>query len=62
MRWIKVEDKLPEEGELVLSYSKDGEYRIDYLIICEQVIWACVIERDENKITHWMPLPKFPTG
>lgn len=61
MKWISVKDRLPEEGEKVLSYLQDyDEYKIDYIIEFPEPIWACVLERDQNHVTHWMELPESP--
>lgn len=61
MEWISVEDRLPEEGIKVLTYlGKDDEFKINYIVNCPQPIWACVLEREQNEVTHWMPLPKRP--
>lgn len=59
--WIKCSDRLSEEGEKVLSYSEfEREIRIDYLIYAPDPIWACKLQRNEIKVTHWMPLPMPP--
>lgn len=61
MEWISVKDRLPEEGIKVLSYLENyDEYKIDYIILFPEPIWACVLERDQNTVTHWMPLHKSP--
>lgn len=60
MGWISVEDHLPEEGVKVLIYMNDYEIRVDYLVVCDEPIWACVLYREQNKVSHWMPLPKPP--
>jgi hypothetical protein len=60
-QWISVKDKLPIEGVKVLTYLKDYDmYKIDYLILFPEPIWACVMEREQNVVTHWMPLPDSP--
>lgn len=59
--WIRVEDSLPEEGIKVLTFIQVyDEVRIDYLIYFPEPIWACILEREQNKVTHWMPLPNPP--
>lgn len=63
MEWISVKDKLPDEGVKVLSYlSSYDEYKIDYIIHAPEPIWACVLERDQNVVTHWMTLPNLPNA
>lgn len=56
--WIRVEDRLPEEGVQVIGYSQSlnqiGEARLTYY-------GYLVFERDwEDQITHWMPFPAPP--
>lgn len=61
MQWINVKDKLPDIGQRVLVYQKDGvqggnEIDIEYRQ-CED-FWS-----DQgiiSGITHWMPLPEIP--
>jgi hypothetical protein len=52
MEWISVEDRLPEEGDVVLTFSKNG---------------GRAVRKFDNgqfgyydDITHWMPLPDPP--
>ncbi len=59
--WISVKDKLPDEGIKVLSYqSFSEEIRVDYIICVPDPIWACVLDREQNNVSHWMPLPSPP--
>ena len=59
MEWIKVEDKLPSEGELVLmSYDdvvKEGIFSSNRF---------CYFDygslEDQEGVTHWMPFPEPP--
>ncbi len=61
MEWISVKDRLPESEVMVLTYLEDDDdYRIDYIIIFDVPLWACILERDNYKVTHWMPLPEAP--
>jgi hypothetical protein len=68
MKWIRVEDRLPEECEPVLIYSKGFAPTGAYLIYegGSPIFWH-VNDWDEsdityrwNEVTHWMPLPKEP--
>ncbi len=68
MKWIKVEDELPEEGVRVLTIDRWEkylyEYRIDYVVKFPSepsgFIWACRLQDDQNKVNYWMPLPLPP--
>lgn len=53
--WISVDDRLPEEGDRVLSYSNGGMMQRDYIYRNK---WESY-DRGYN-VTHWMPLPKPP--
>ena len=64
MRWIPVEERLPENRQDVLFYQKDG------FIYCAEYnegsklmppYWSIDHDCWEAKdVTHWMPLPKPP--
>lgn len=60
-RWISVEERLPEELQVVLvSGTGDNPLRKGYE--CGWLIngdWTCWFTKD---ITHWMPLPAPPEG
>lgn len=59
--WISVEDYLPEESVVVLTYLKDGRYLLNYIIkLTDIILWACVLDNENDKVTHWMPLPEPP--
>lgn len=67
MQWISVKDRLPEEGEKVLIYTKTdittfGLYTKNYgfgkregFECGDGFMWM-------NTSSHWMPLPKPPEG
>ena len=72
MEWISVEDRLPEDDELVLVFwlNEDGHYfDMDYI---EEKMWGDWFNRAEHlniaggncsedaPYTHWMPLPEPP--
>lgn len=61
-RWVPVTEKLPDNGEWVLTY-----YGNSYGCIMAVMEWTGEIWRDANRqaemdgfITHWMPLPEPP--
>lgn len=60
--WIGVEERLPEEGVLVLIHRTGERLSVDYLIDLspEPSIWACLRHDEMYKVTHWMPLPESP--
>lgn len=64
-RWISIKDRLPEEGELVLTNrgaSSDLRMEVDYLVYFEDghKTWSCTREKEQSLVTHWMPLPHPP--
>jgi hypothetical protein len=69
MKWISVEDRLPSETSNVVGFieGSDGKSieRIKCYICPEYkfVIWETLDDEDvEGWVTHWMPMPKPPTG
>lgn len=71
MKWISVEDELPEEGVGVLVVTPWGSvvfavrdnicYEIADVEVDSPQIEVGLIElEDEKSITHWMPLPEAP--
>lgn len=55
--WISVKDRLPEDGELVVTYS-DLNKRVSS---CECLKSYVTQYGNYSKVTHWMPLPAPPT-
>lgn len=59
--WISVEERLPEEGEVVMCYHK----ALEHPVVCQ---WdesdLCWVNNDwtfgRGLITHWIPLPEPP--
>jgi len=59
--WISVEDKLPEECELVYAIREGNvEPGIYKFMAKDQWEWAPRFIACLDDITHWMPLPKPP--
>ena len=62
--WISADEKLPENGQIVLSHQKDGFiYCAEYFVGRELMSPEWFIDNDSwnaKVVTHWMPLPKSP--
>jgi hypothetical protein len=62
MKWISVNDRMPEDGQEVIIYSEGGkveagvyysnEFGFDYYDVSIRDIIV--------NVTHWMPLPEPP--
>lgn len=50
MKWIKVEEKEPDEHELYIAYDKDG---------CFEIVGGFVI-LDSQEFEYYMELPPLP--
>jgi hypothetical protein len=59
-KWISVEDRLPEIADTVIVYIQNGV--IDIAWRTPGGNWDTYSGRffKDDKITHWMPLPKPP--
>ena len=56
--WIKVEDRLPDEGANVLTADKIGRvYHCTHRRNKFKLMFHC---DDHSRVTHWMPLPDPP--
>lgn len=62
--WISVEEKLPENGQIVLFHQKDGFiYCAEYFAGNSIMSTGWFIDNDcweAEEVTHWMPLPAPP--
>ena len=62
--WISVEEKLPEDGQIVLFHQKNGFiYCAEYFAGNSIMSTGWFIDNDcweAEEVTHWMPLPKSP--
>jgi hypothetical protein len=57
--WISVESRLPEFGEMVLTFDNGGGYGIDSVGTAYKFSADYPCE-PPFPVTHWMPLPKPP--
>ena len=62
--WVSVEDRLPEDRQIVLFHQKDGFiYCAEHLAGVKDLPPAWLIDNDSwegENITHWMALPAPP--
>lgn len=62
--WVRVEERLPENGQIVLFHQKDGFiYCAEYFVGKELMSPEWLIDNDSwnaKVVTHWMPLPAPP--
>lgn len=62
--WVRVEERLPENGQIVLFHQKDGFiYCAEYFVGKELMSPEWIIDNDSwnaKVVTHWMPLPEPP--
>lgn len=58
MRWISVEERLPESVTEVIVTYEDGTVRSDFLLN----FGVFCLEKMYGKVTHWMPMPGAPGG
>ena len=59
MKWISVEDRLPNDLVSVLGYVKDQDF-ITHTCI-EKGFWRELYhDEDYLNVTHWQPLPQPP--
>ena len=60
-KWISVEDRMPEEGQEVLTVVKPFKNSKSYhceVFRYENKHW--VYTDDDEVVTHWQPLPELP--
>ena len=57
MRWIPVEERLPEEKQRVIVRCERVGTSVGWILWGN---WMADIGPDAGKVTHWMPLPKAP--
>ena len=57
MRWIPVEERLPEEKQRVIVRCERVGTSVGWILWGN---WMTDIGPDAGKVTHWMPLPSAP--
>lgn len=58
-KWISVKERLPENGQLVWTYSDDKQS--SYGMMLRHGVWEVIRDGCELvEVTHWMPLPEPP--
>lgn len=62
--WISVKEELPKEDDFYLCKYYDDD---DGLVFYEDVMYFCSKDKlfdtiDNDRITHWMPIPKLQEG
>lgn len=58
MRWISVEERLPEQAKAVIVAYENGVVSSDFVLLSDNF---CLEELYGNA-THWMPMPGAPGG
>ncbi len=66
LKWISVEDRLPDEGDIILAWNRTvQECRVR--ILGEDEDWyseyrhsTMNLKSEKENITHWMSLPEPP--
>ena len=62
--WVSVEERLPEDKQIVLFHQEDGFiYCAEYFAGSELMSPAWFIDNDcweASEVTHWRPLPAPP--
>jgi hypothetical protein len=68
MNWIKVEDKLPEKGQVILTYNgvtgvnQSVFYTANGKPIFKLLCWNNKSGEWYPIVSHWMPIPNKPEG
>lgn len=57
MKWIDLEEKLPNDMQIVIYCDADKKLA-SIGVYCDSVGFCG--EGDAESITHWMPLPDYP--
>ena len=63
MKWISIEDKLPEKYKYVLGYGSESTLHgqnYDQVKLDKNGDWIAISNYTHLRVTHWMPLPEPP--
>jgi len=60
--WIACSERMPEEGENIITLNSSGGVFGGYVFKHGVFVDAEEEYRQDDKITHWMPLPAAPEG
>lgn len=60
--WISVNEKLPEHGQFVLVFVREGIMTVVRADVskCNYIFMTQDLRHQVFKVTHWMPLPEPP--
>lgn len=59
--WIRVQDRFPDNEELVLVFTKSGDYDIDMFFVDDDPEYGCYgfsHHPDVDEVVAWLHLPK----
>jgi len=60
IKWISVEDKLPEDDRDVLVYYGNNRCGVEWINWVKGKCYGWCGEDNIVSVTHWMPLPESP--
>ena len=60
--WIPVTERLPEDGQWVLTYYADKKHRVTKYDSYDGFPLVFTTGLEWVRVTHWMPLPEAPKG
>lgn len=61
MKWISVDDRLPERDTDVLVFGEHMNTQVGFLFSSNELWFLTLMDMDEIvDVTHWMPLPEPP--
>lgn len=57
--WISVKDRLPYDGQRVLTYCPNAVKTYEVANIVYNESWSHSVACEEWDVTHWIPFPEF---